>query len=56
MYITYILDKDILSFYIYIILFSKQKKNTDDKHDTHSNQEFYSAKSMTLIKDVKPKF
>ena len=31
-------DKDILSFYIYIILLSKQKKTTTDKHDTHSNQ------------------
>ena len=26
-------------------------KTTDDKHDKHSNQEFYSATSMTLVFD-----
>ena len=32
-------------------MLSKRKKNTPDKYDTHSNQEFYSAKSMTLMFD-----
>ena len=51
MLINDIHDKDILSFYIYIILLSKQKKTTTDKHDTHSNQYVYSAKNMTLMFD-----
>ena len=28
-------------------------KTTDDKHDKHSNQEFYSATSMTVTRSDK---
>ena len=28
-----------------------KNKTTDDKHDRHSNQEFYSATNMTLVFD-----
>ena len=35
-----------------VIVEQTKTKTTDDKHDKHSNQEFYSATSLTLVFDI----
>ena len=51
MYVNYIPEGHFISLYLNYFDEQRKKKTTDDKHDTHSNHEFNSAKSMTLMFD-----
>ena len=41
----------LLISYLYKFVEQTKTRTTDDKHDKHRNQEFYSATSMTLVFD-----